>query len=122
MSIKFTKLGSILLIAAASSLFSFQAIAEEKSKPISTVEVFDKAFFDHTENAFDNDSIINQLNTIFGFNLFPETQISLDGELIDILYKDVMKQQSQAGAPMKTRDLNNPYTTSLQEKPEYIGF
>ena len=129
MSIKFTKLGSILLITAISSLFPVQAQAEEMEqpltmteKPLSTLEVFEKAFFKHTENAFDNDSMVNQLNTIFGFNLFPETQISLDGELVHMLYVDVMKKQAQGAAPVKTRDLSNPYSTSLQQNPEYIGY
>ncbi len=129
MSIKFTKLGSILLITAISSFFAVQAQAEEMEQPLSmteqplsTLEVFEKAFFKHTENAFDNDSIINQLNTIFGFNLFPETQISLDGELVHMLYVDAMKKQAEGAAPIKTRDLSNPYSTSLQENPEYIGY
>ena len=129
MSIKFTKLGSILLITAITSLFAVQAQAQEMEQPLSmteqplsTLEVFEKAFFKHTENAFDNDSMVNQLNTIFGFNLFPETQISLDGELVHMLYVDVMKQQSQSAAPVKTRDLSNPYSTSLQQNPEYIGY
>ncbi len=129
MSIKFTKLGSILLITAISSLFTLQAQAEEMEQPLSmteqplsTLEVFEKAFFKHTENAFDNDSMVNQLNTIFGFNLFPETQISLDGELVHMLYVDVMKKQAQGAAPVKTRDLSNPYSTSLQQNPEYIGY
>ena len=122
MSIKFTKLGSILLITAITSLLTVQAQAEEMEQPLSTLEVFEKAFFKHTENAFDNDSMVNQLNTIFGFNLFPETQISLDGELVHMLYVDVMKQQSQSAAPVKTRDLSNPYSTSLQQNPEYIGY
>ena len=122
MSIKFTKLGSILLITAISSLLTVQAQAEEMEQPLSTLEVFEKAFFKHTENAFDNDSMVNQLNTIFGFNLFPETQISLDGELVHMLYVDVMKKQAQGAAPIKTRDLSNPYSTSLQQNPEYIGY
>ena len=51
MSIKFTKLGSILLITAISSLLTVQAQAQtasqdqDKIQPLTTVEVFEKAFF-----------------------------------------------------------------------------
>ncbi len=128
MSIQFTKLSSILLITATSSLFAISAQAQtqpenlERIEPLSTLEVFEKAYFEHTGDAFQNDSILGQLNTIFGFKQFPEKQIALDGKLVDTLYRDVMKTQSQNGAPMKTRDLNNPYDTSLQQNPDYIGY
>ncbi len=125
---RLAQLGSILLITAITSLFPVQARAEmesqekENMQPLSTAEVFEKAFFDHTGNAFQNDSIVGQLNHIFGFNLFPEKQIALDGKLVDILYRDVMKTQAEAVTPMKTRDLSNPYSTSLQENHDYIGY
>ncbi len=128
MSIKFTKLGSILLITAVSSVFGLQVQAqtrpqeEVKVEPLTTVEVFEQAFFQHTGNAFENDTIISQMNTILGFNLFPEKQISLDGKLVHMLYRDIMKTQAQNAAPIKSRDLANPYSTSLQENPEYIGY
>ncbi len=128
MSIKFTKLGSILLITAISSLFGLEAQAqttpeeEEQIQTISTAEVFEKAFFKHTGNAFQNDTIIGQMNNILGFNLFPEKQISLDGKLVHMLYQDVMKKQAESAAPIKSRDLANPYNTSLQENPDYIGY
>ena len=128
MSIKFTKLGSILLITAISSFFTVQAQAEtasqdkDKMQPLTTVEVFEKAFFEHSGDAFQNTGIISQLNTILGFNRFPEKQITLDGKLVNILYRDGMQTQAGSGTPMKTRDLINPYTTSLQENPGYIGY
>ena len=62
------------------------------------------------------------LNTIIGFKGFPENQISNDGKLIDMVYEDAIKQQSQAVSPIYTRDLTNPYSTSLQENPGYIGY
>ena len=81
-----------------------------------------KLFFEHSGNAFQNAGIISQLNTILGFKWFPEKQITLDGQLVHMLYRDGMKTQAESGTPMKTRDLINPYTTSLQENPEYIGY
>ena len=128
MSIKFTKLGSILLITAISSLFTVQAQAEtasedkDKMQPLTTTEVFEKAFFERSGDAFQNAGIISHLNTILGFKWFPEKQITLDGKSVHILYRDGMQTQAGRGTPMKTRDLINPYTTSLRENPGYIGY
>ena len=118
MSIKFTKLSSILLITTISSLFAFSAKAE---KPPSLSEAFEAAYFENAGNSYRKSSIIGQLNTILGFRGFPDKQISADGKLVDKLYEDALKQQSQVGSPIKTRDLNNPYNTSLQENPNYIS-
>ena len=121
MSIKFTKLSSILIITAISSLFALRAKAEEPAH-LSLAETFEAAYFEHTGNNYQNSSIIGQLNTIFGFKGFPENQISADGKLVDRVYTNAMKNQSQAGSPIRTRNLNNPYDTSLIENPSYIGY
>lgn len=112
MSIKLAKLSSILLITAISSLFASQVKAEE---PASVAETFENTYFDNTGNNYQNSSFIGQLNTILGFKGFPESQISADGKAIDTLYNNVLENQSQVGSPLRTRDLNNPYNTSLIE-------
>ncbi|MDJ0897976.1 MAG: serine/threonine protein kinase [Xenococcus sp. MO_188.B8] len=131
MSIKFTKLSSIVFLTTIASLFPLKLWAQTTTKnevtesevtPVSVQQVFTDAFFRHSGNAFRNDGYIDQLNNIFGFNRFPEIQISKDGELVDILYQDSLKQQAERGVPMKTRDLGNPYDTSLRENPGYIGY
>ena len=123
MSIKFTKLSSILLITTISCLFACNAKAEEATaRPRSVSETFQDAYFEHTGDNYDNSGIVKQLNTIFGFQGFPDNQISADGKLVDEIYQDVLRGQSRAGSPIKTRDLKNPYSTSLQENPSYIGY
>ncbi len=113
MSIKLTKLSSILLIAATSSLFASQAKAEEPA--ISVAEAFENAYFENAGNSYQKSSFIGQLNTIFGFQGFPDRQISADGKAVDTIYNNAIENQSQVGSPLKTRDLNNPYNTSLIE-------
>ncbi len=126
MSIKFTKLSSIFFLTTIASLFPLklwaQTTTENEVNQVTIQQVFTDAFFRHSGDAFRNGGLIDQLNHIFGFNRFPEIQISKDGKLVDILYQDILKQQAQKGAPMKTRDLINPYTTSLGENPDYIGY
>ncbi len=127
MSIKFTKLSQILFITAIASFCSVKTMAQTKpeaetaSEPISLNEAFEKTYFEHTGNAFKNDSFLGQLNHLLGFTLFPDKQIVLDAKSVDRLYRYGMKQQTSNGVAVKTIDLQNPYETSLQENPEYIS-
>jgi hypothetical protein len=95
--------------------------AKTPPKPITVKEAFDKAYFEHTGNAFKNDSVFGQLNHLVGFMLFPDKQIVLDAKSVDRLYKYGMKQQNGSSLSVKTVDLPNPYETSLQENPNYIS-
>lgn len=130
MVVQFTRLGQILAASAIGSLIAVEAVAqteptEAQPQPISMMSesipaAFNRAFFTYTGNAFENETILSQLNTIFGFNFYPEKQIALDGQLVDDLYKDVMQQQTASIPPVITRDLSNPFNTSLYENPSYI--
>jgi len=124
MSIKFTKLSSILLITIAMSATASAVKAEKVGTDHGTpvAEVFEDAYFKNAGNVFRESSFIGQLNTIFGFNGFPDRQISADGKAIDKNFRKFRAKQQRVGSPMKTQDLTNPYSTSLQENPSYIGF
>ncbi len=126
MSIKFTKLSSIFFLTTITSLLPLsvwaQTTTENEVNQVTLRQAFNDAFFKHSGTAFRNDGFRDQLNNIFGFDRYPDIQVSKDGELIDFLYEDGLRQQAGHGAPMKTRDLSNPFTTSLQENPSYIGY
>ena len=117
MSIKFTKLSTILAIATLSSLFAIEAKAE--TKPLD--EAFKDAYYTKGKNAFEQSSIVGQINTILGFTGFPEQHISADGQAVDKLYQEGLKRQAESGEPLVTRDLENPYDTSIRENPTYSG-
>ena len=117
MSIKFTKLSKILVIATIASLFAIEAKAEE---PLH--EAFKDAYYTKGKNAFQQSSIFGQINTIAGFTGFPEQHISTDGKAIDKLYLESLNRQASSGDALVTRDLQNPYDTSLRENPSYSGF
>ncbi len=118
MSIKFTKLSKILVIATIASLLSLEAKAEMEPLP----EAFNNAYFTKGKDAFQQSSIVGQLNTIIGITGFPEQHISSDGKAVDEVYQAGLRQQSATGARMMTRDLENPYDTSLKENPSYSAF
>ena len=126
MSIKFTKLSSIFFLTTITSLLPLrvwaQTTTENEVNQVTLQQAFNDAFFENSGTAFRNDGFRDQLNNIFGFDRYPDIQISKDGELVHTIYEDALKQQGAYEAPMKTRDLSNPFTTSLQENPSYIGY
>lgn len=115
MSIKFTKLSKILLIAGVASMFSLPAKAE--MKPLD--EQFQDAYFSYGKNAFVQSNALSQIDTIVGFTGFPDQHINRDGKKVDALYRAAMAKQSSMGPRMMTRDLTNPYDTSLRENSAY---
>ncbi|MCC0177025.1 serine/threonine protein kinase [Waterburya agarophytonicola K14] len=115
MSIKFAKLTTILLVGSTASIFSLPAKAEMQSLN----EKFTEAYFTKAQDAFVQSNIISQLDTIFGFTGFPDQHITKDGKAIDNLYQAGTVQQSSLGERMVTRDLANPYDTSIRENPSY---
>ncbi len=126
MSIKFTKLSSIFFLTTIASLCPLkswaQSTTETEANQVTLQQVFQDAFFKNSGTAFRNDGFRDQLNNIFGFDRYSDIQISKDGELVDTIYQDGLKQQGASVAPIKTRDLSNPFKTSLQENPSYIGY
>lgn len=136
MSIKFTKLTKILVIstvASISSLFAVEVMAQTEKSEITESrltksteamtldEAFTDAYFKRGKNAFVQQSFLGQLNTIVGFTGFPEKQIAADAKAVYNLYQTAMERQVKAGMPIYTKDLVNPYETSLLENPSYIG-
>jgi len=119
MSIKFTKLSKVLVIATIASLFAIEAKAEMEQ---SLNDAFKDAYYTKGKNAFKQSNIFGQINTIAGFTGFPEQHISSDGKAVDELYEAGLERQSASGEPIVTRDLDNPYDTSLRENPSYSAF
>ncbi|MEM6613675.1 MAG: serine/threonine protein kinase [Cyanobacteria bacterium P01_C01_bin.72] len=119
MSIKFTKLSKVLVVATIASLFAVEAKAEMEQ---SLNDAFRDAYFTKGKDAFKQSNIIGQINTIVGFTGFPEQHISSDGKAIDELYEAGLERQSSLGERIVTRDLANPYDTSLLENPSYSAF
>jgi hypothetical protein len=113
MSIKFTKLTRALVIATIASLFAVEVKAE--MKPLH--QEFKDAYHTRGKDAFKQSSIMGQLNSIVGFTGFPDQHIVSDGKAVDRLYQQSLTQQASSGERIVTRDLENPYDTSVRENP-----
>jgi len=124
---RLTNLITVLTLSAASSLLGSGALANPvpvnyPSTFESIPEAFNRAFSKESGTAFDSTRITSQLNSIFGWGSFPEgsfpeNQISRDGERVHQLFVEQMKQQTNSGPILRTRDLENPFNSSIGENP-----
>ncbi len=90
---------------------------EAKAETTSLSEAFEAAYYEHGENAFTQSGILGQINTIVGIPKFPEQDIAADGKEVHKVYELGLKLQTSTGEPLITKDLDNPYDTSLRENP-----
>jgi hypothetical protein len=123
MSINFKIFSGLLVFLATSSAFSFSASAQTKTPNYETTnDVFERAFFRHDRNFYENGSLKRQVDSWLGIGVgfggsFPENEIARDAELVNTLYRDVLTQQVGNDPYIRTPDLPNPYDTSLLASP-----
>ncbi len=123
MRIKFKTFGGLLVLLAAGIAFPSVAFAQtETPRTETTSDVFERAFFSHDRNFYENGSLKRQLDSLLGSGSgfggsFPENEIARDAELVNTLYHDVLTQQVGNDPYLRTPDLPNPYDTSLIMSP-----
>lgn len=119
----FRSLSSVLVIMVAATGFHAAAIAQPTSstqpKADETLaETFEQTFFANDPTFFRNRSLGRQLNWMFGFNGFTENEINRDAAQVHDLFRSSLKQQTASDPAIRTRDLPNPYETSILSSPE----
>ncbi|MHC5673152.1 hypothetical protein [Nostoc sp.] len=123
MRIKLKTLGGLLVLLAAGIAFPCVASAQIQTPNYETTnDVFERAFFSHDRNFYENGSLKRQLDSFLGIGSsfggsFPENEIAHDAELLNTLYRDVLTQQVSNDPYIRTPDLPNPYDTSLMMSP-----
>jgi hypothetical protein len=123
--IKFKTFGGLLVLLAAGIAFPSVASAQtETPKTETTNDAFERAYFRHDRNFYENSSLKRQLDSFFGSGSgfggsFPENEIARDAQLINTLYRDVLTQQVGNDPYIRTPDLPNPYDTSLMMSPRF---
>ncbi|AFY50251.1 hypothetical protein Nos7524_4499 [Nostoc sp. PCC 7524] len=123
MGIKFKTFAGLLVFLATG--IALPAIANAESQVPnyeSTSDVFERAYFRHDRNFYENTTPKRQLDSFLGSgsgfrNSFPENEIARDAELVNTLYRDVLTQQAMNDPYIRTPDLPNPYNTSLLMSP-----
>ncbi|MBD0387584.1 MAG: hypothetical protein ICV54_13935 [Nostoc sp. C3-bin3] len=120
MCLKFKTFSGLLVLLAASMAFPSVASAQTET----TNDVFERAYFRHDRNFYENGSLKRQLDSFLGSGSgfggsFPENEIARDAKLVNTLYRDVLTQQVGNDPYIRTPDLPNPYDTSLMMSPRF---
>jgi len=137
MIMRFSGLIAAAALSTTASLFASAAQAQvDCTKGIDCIdslpssaptwnEAMNQAYYSHGKPAYQNQLFPRQFFYIFGpsFNLFegnyPDVEITKDARSVHNLYVDLLNRQNNAGPVLRTRDLPNPYNTSLQQLPSY---
>ena len=92
---------------------------------LSLEELANEAFSHHTRDIFEQSDILGQFNFLFGWSDAPEgsyteNDIMRDSHLLYVIYDDYFRQLNQREPTMRTRDINNPFNTSVRQSPSYM--
>lgn len=125
MGIKWQGFGGLLVLLVTSTAFPVVAVAQMQTDNYETTsDSFERAYFRHDPNFYDNGSLQRQVDSLVGpggnfGTTFPDNEIAKDAELVNTLYRDVLTQQAMNDPYLRTPDLPNPYDTSLLMSPRY---
>lgn len=138
-----SRLITILGLSTVATFSSTNTMAEERSNqliaqtpapvtvdvirpasPINLGELMNKAFWENTGDFFESATIDGQLNLLFGWREFPEgsyleNSIARDSILMNAIMTDYFKQLTEREPTIRTRDIENPFNTSVQQNPSY---
>jgi hypothetical protein len=135
---RFPRLITILALSAITSIFATKVTSQElDSRPpvavdvirpgssISLNDLINKAFWENSGNFFEQASIPAQFDFLFGWTAFPEGSYSennviRDGMLLNAIKEDYFHQLAEREPNIRTRDLDNPFNTSVKQNPAYL--
>ncbi len=120
-SVRFKSLVTTLTLVISSTVYIPRVLAEEVSQSDSvsaeTVpEAIDRAASRSSllnkGNFFEDRSIAGDAAFTFGIG-YDEDRIAKEARIIEAISRDLLSQQTSDGPVIRTRDLANPYTTSV---------
>lgn len=122
MNFKCKVTGGLLVILAGVLGFPGAVFAESESDYQSPNEVIERAFFKNSPNYYRNQGLNRDIDFILGpgtlfRNSFPENEIARDADLVNVVFRDTLNQQTINDPYIRTPDLPNPYGSSLLMSP-----
>lgn len=95
------------------------------SSPLSLPELINQAYWENSGDFFESATIRGQLNFILGWRNFPEgsyaeNNITRDSLLMTIIVNDYFKQLQQREPTIRTKDLPNPFNSSVNQNSCYL--
>jgi len=113
MPINFNRFRSLLLALGVVAGFQASAIAQPTAPTLA--DRFEQTFFTSDPNFYQNRDWGRQFDWLFGTNGFPENEIQRDAERTNKLYRAGLEQLGSSDPVIRTRDLPNPYGSSVLE-------
>ncbi|MBV6625415.1 MAG: hypothetical protein KI793_21220 [Rivularia sp. (in: Bacteria)] len=112
----------LLILAATMGTSGIAAAQTETSSYQTANEVIEKAFYENYPDFYSNQGLFREIDWLLGpgslfKNSYPENEIERDAKLVNIVYQDVLKQQTTSDPYIRTPDLPSPYNTSLLASP-----
>ena len=125
MSVKFKSLTVALTIFATVCIGSTAKAQTSAANQYSQYETlsdrFEEVFYTSDKEYSRNRSFLRQLDFLIGIgslkNSFVENEITADTKAVNVLYRDALLQQNSSDRVVRTRDLPNPYDTSILQSP-----
>jgi len=122
MPLNWKALSGLLVLVGTIGSPTIAAAQTETSSYQTPNQVIEKAFYENYPDFYKNHGLFREIDWILGpgslfKNSFPENEIERDAKLVNIVYQDVLKQQTTSDPYIRTPDLPSPYSTSLLGSP-----
>lgn len=93
--------------------------------PLTLPQLMNQAYWRNGGTFYKQATSLEHLNFIFGWYNFPEgsyaeNSIVRDSLLMNTIVKDYFNQLERREPTIRTRDLTNPFNSSLNENPSYM--
>jgi hypothetical protein len=113
MPINVSRFSSALLAIGVVAGFQASAIAQPTNSTFA--DRFEQAFFKSDPNFYQNRDWGRQFDWLLGTNGFSDNEINRDAQRVNDLYHAQLEAQTASDPVIRTRDLPNPYKTSILE-------
>lgn len=117
----------MLAIAGAATIAGAARGQSANNRPviISPAQAFNRAMFHNSGTYIENRSIRRQAGSILGLGGYPEQNLTRDAQLVNLVYRDVLRQQVSSTPLIRIRDLTNPFDSTLgnnfEQGPPALG-
>ncbi len=125
MGIRFNGLTGAMVVfttlCIGSTVTAQTAPVQQYSQYETLADRFEQVFYTNDKEYSENRSFLRQLDFLIGIgglnNSYVENEITADTKAVNILYKDALLKQGSSDPVVRTRDLPNPYDTSILQYP-----
>lgn len=114
-------IGTLIVLGTSGAILApSKSLAQTRSNEYNeeimpVTEAFDRAFYGRSGSIRFKTSLVGQLLRLT--ILYPEKEISRDGRRLERLYRELLLHQTMSDPLIRTRDLDNPFNSSILTMP-----